>query len=269
MSHIAQRAQHLCMLLFIPLIFCQLQALSQGVSQRVAPVLSINSNYFHNHSEQNLASRAFGNHSSLFATYENQFFLKELMTAEVGLHYHYLKNLFSVQIAHFGYGQYGEMTSSVGYAKLFGTRFAVALQFHYLWEHAYQYPFRHSFAFDFSFYTCPTEKFGLGVSVYNPARLKYGFTEEVIPTTFTLNAHWTMSSRLLCYVDVEKSFPGYFSFLLGLDYKIWDFYLSGAVGLQQMQFSCKLYKKNFCMKMQMDYFYKIGFVPTLSLSYLF
>jgi hypothetical protein len=200
----------------------------------------------------------------------NEFLLKELMEKKIDFAYRQQNNLFVCRIEHFGYEKFGEMKLSTAYGRLFAGRFAVAMQFHYLLRHAYEYPTEHSFTFDLSFQAKIKETFGFGVEIYNPAGLKYEVIKgDVIPRFFSINLHHKISSRILLWSKIEKYFPGNFDVILGTDCHISLITLSGAISLSRLQFNILFSWRSFHFDLQTQYHYQLGFSPALRLHYLF
>ena len=202
--------------------------------------------------------------------FRNQFLLKEMMEKKIDIGYRYQHNLFAFRIEHFGYTKFGEMVLSTGYGRLFAGRFAVAMQFHYLFRHAYEYPSEHSFTFDLSFQAKIKENFGFGVEIYNPAGLKYEVVKgNVIPRYFKINLHHKMNSKIIIRSEIVKYFPGGGDILLGIDFLISSIALSSSVSLSYLQFNILLSWRSFNFDLQSQYHYRLGFSPALRFHYLF
>ena len=203
-------------------------------------------------------------------SFRNQFLLKELMEKRIDFTYFYQNNLFAFRTEHFGYSKYGEMKLSSGYGRIFAGRFAVAMQFHYLFRHAYEYPSEHSFTFDLSFQAKIKENFGFGVEIYNPAGLKYEVIKgDIIPRYFSINLYHKMSAKILLWSKIEKYFPGSFDIIIGANFRISPFILSGSVSLSHLQCNILLSWRSFYFDLQTQYHYRLGFSPALRLHYLF
>ena len=203
-------------------------------------------------------------------SFYNQFLLKELMEKSIDFAYCYPNNLFAFRINHFGYAKFGEMKLSTGYGRLFGERFAVAMQFHYLFRHAYEYPAEHSFTFDLSFQAKIKGNFGFGIEIYNPVGLKYEVIKgEVIPRYFSINLYHKMASKILLWGKIEKYFPGNLDMILGLNCRVSILTLLGAVSLSHLQCNILLSWQSFHFDLQSQYHYRLGFSPALRLHYLF
>ena len=223
-----------------------------------------------NLSENATAPFALLPNSMVSLSVRNEFLLKELMNKRVDFAYRRQNNLFVFRIEHFGYEKFGEIKLSTAYGRLFAGRFAVAMQFHYLFRHAFEYPSVHSFTFDLSFQAKIKETFGFGVEIYNPVGLKYEIVKgDVIPRYFSINLYHKINAKMLLWSKIEKSFPGSFDILLGADCRISPITLSAAVSLSHLQFNILYSWRAFHFDLQSQYHYRLGFSPALRLHYLF
>ena len=223
-----------------------------------------------NLSESSTAAFALLPNSIVSLFVRNEFLLKELMDKRIDFAYQRQNNLFVFRIEHFGYEKFGEMKLSTAYGRLFAGRFAVGMQFHYLFRHAFEYSPEHSFTFDLSFQAKIKETFGFGVEIYNPAGLKYEIVKgDIIPRYFSMNLYHKINAKVLLWSKIEKYFPGSFDIILGGDFRISPITLSGAVSLTHLQFNILYTCKSFLFDLQSQYHYRLGFSPALRLHYLF
>jgi hypothetical protein len=218
----------------------------------------------------NIAAQNLVNSSFISVSIQNQFLIKELMIEEVRAQWIYKTNGFSMAIRHFGYSKYGEMKISAGYSKRFGNKIAIGLNFHYLLNHAIHYKAQNSVTFDLSFQAAITEKFGFGLDVYNPARLKYGIKGgQMIPVEFIYDCYYKISKKLLFFGEIEKKIPGAFNLGLGMSYHLSPLSFSGLVSLTSCSFLISVEWHSFIFAIRTDFYYKTGISPTLDLYYLF
>ena len=231
---------------------------------------NITKEYYRQLSFSHPASVAFLDNHFLRFSFQNKFLLKELMNKEVGGGILFNSNALLFHFAHFGYNKFGNGRFSMGYSKAFAQKIALGLQFHYLFEHALQYAARHSLTFDFSLFAKVTDDFSIGLLAYNPAKLKYGFTEKAtIPMLLDLHFFYKLNEKCLIKGNIEKSLPGNFNLSLGMDWLLRHFIFSGNVSLTYLDFSIKSYFYSFCLDINTQYHYQLGFSPTLSLYYIF
>ncbi len=257
--------------LFLTLIICIISSFFLVAQNRKdnfsSDILNI---YLLRFGENTSAALALLPTSTFSATFRNQFLLKELMEKKIYCSYRYRHHLFVVRAYHFGYSKYGEMRISTAYGHAFANKFAVAMQFHYLLNHAHEYSSMHSFTFDVAFQAKIKESFGVGVEVYNPAGLKYEVTgNRVIPGYFAVNMYYKMNSKILLWSKAEKHFPGDVDLIVGMDCRILPIALSGSVSLSRFNFNILLSWRSFIFDLQTQYHYRLGFSPALYLYYHF
>ena len=219
-------------------------------------------------SERNPAATAFISKSHVKISFENRFFLKELMKESVRGTIRYGPNTFLVSVDHFGYSRYGELTTELGYVRNFGQRIAIGMQFYYLMSHAAEYPMTHSVTFDISLYAAISNNIGLGFSVYNPARLKYNMTgRTVLPTRLHLDFNYRIGKKVILFTEVEKELKSQFVFRLGAGYKVRCLYLSVSAQIPepQIDIETEIAYRRFVFGITWQYRILLGFVPQASM----
>jgi hypothetical protein len=141
--------------------------------------------------------------------FRNDFGMKEMMFADCSGTWHIKKNMLMFSINHYGYGNYGEMTLSVGYGRNFGDRFAMTARIFYMMAHARSYPTRHSLCTDFALTYKVSGKLLLNATVYNPFMMRYGIVgQEIIPLKFAVGCTYLPVQKLLLSLTTTKMLPG-------------------------------------------------------------
>jgi len=216
--------------------------------------------------DKNFSIQAWIPHANVSLFSQNQFLLKELCTTTVSGSYNSKGNAVALIASHFGYSKYGIFTLSSGYTKLFAKRISFGLQLHYLLHHAENFPKKHSFTFDFSFYGKITQKAGIGISAYNPANLKYGVVgKERIPMLYTLMLDYKISDKVLLAVMASKELPGFFDVAISICFreKFYGFITDLSLKKVDVQFSFWWKKLQFDVGGRFDY--RLGFSPRVRL----
>src|SRR5574344_236324 len=220
----------------------------------------------------NFASTAFLNHSYVSVSFQNQYFLKELMSEAVSGILKYRQNAFVLKTSHFGYAKYGELSVSIGYARCFGKHSGMGLQFYYYLIHADEYQSLHSLTFDFSLYAPINHKVALGFSVYNPARLKYGIVgQQCLPMRFLFNFDYRVGKNVILFAQVEKELKSKCSVGIGAMYKIKVLSLTGYLQYPDPSATIEtalLWRKTL-FDLRCRYYLSLGFVPEITLKYAF
>ena len=211
----------------------------------------------------------FQSFSWLNASCGNDYLLKELTRTRLETVILYHRHAFAIRMSHYGYAKYGELTTSVAYALKLGTKVAVGLQFHYIFQHVNHYESLHSVTFDFSLYAQASRKLSFFFELYNPARLKYGVTgKTVIPMRFTVATLYEFNEKLLFSVKIFKELPGIFDVDAQCCYSPKDFfYLSLDLSLHHVQCGVMLRFRHLYFTTDVKYNYNLGFAPEVGMIY--
>lgn len=141
--------------------------------------------------------------------FRNDFGMKELMCAEAEVIMAVRENRILMSVRHYGYGDYGDLQSDVGFGRNFGNRFAMTARLFYLMAHARGYPSRHSLSAEFAFACNVSPRLSFDVAVFNPFRLRYGIVgPTVIPIRFIAGCTYIPQRKLLLSFRMAKAFPG-------------------------------------------------------------
>lgn len=225
------------------------------------------------HSADNLALAAWGNSYRLDAEYGNKFLVKELSTKSLRFSMQKEGHLAEIDLSHSGGIHIGDLTTSLGYGKNFGQRLAFAVRFHYLFSHAQGYEALHSFTFDLSIAAKITSQWLIGVSVFNPAHLKYGVvSNEYIPMRFNFDLAYSLSDNVLLALGIRKELAGAFRADLGgffalNQHLIIDF--TCAIPQPVIQLSINILWHSLCIRFVSEYQFSLGLSPLCGISYEF
>lgn len=223
-------------------------------------------------SSSNLAVNAFSRHSDFSVSFDNRFLIKELMNEEISSHIRIKENVLDFRCTHFGWNHYGKFTAALGYARRFGKHISIGLRFHYLMEHALEYPCIHSITFDVSLHTRIGKNVGLGFSVYNPARLKFGIIgKNLLPTRLYFNFDYSIGRNVLIYTQIEEELKSAFRIEIGAYYKIRCLILTPFFSFPTPSFGLKVHLayQRFIFTATGTYHLHVGFVPGIKISCLF
>ena len=199
----------------------------------------------------------------------NDYWLKELTRTRLETVMLYHRHAFALRMSHYGYVKYGELTTSVAYSLKLGTKVAVGLQFHYIFQHVDHYESLHSLTFDFSLYAQASRKLSFAFELYNPARLKYGLTgNTIIPMRFTVATLYEFEEKLLFSVIIFKELPGIFDVCARSCYCPKDYvYLSLALSLHYAECGVMLRCRRLNFTTDVKYNYTLGFAPEVGIIY--
>lgn len=211
----------------------------------------------------------FINQSFIQCQVENRFLVPEINQKRCLAHLTLKNNSFILQINHLGYSKFGLLESSLGYARKFGRSVSFSLDFHYLFNHVTGYESRHSFTFRTSFWGKLNSKTSFGVSVYNPAYLKYGgLSEELIPVKVHLILMYSINDKVVLIPEVTKTFPGNLNIGVTTAISVNNFQFSTSLSLKGVGIGFGFFYKQFLFQIDTKYDYRLGISPTVQVSYL-
>lgn len=199
---------------------------------------------------------------------KNKFLLPEINQKQCLTHFIVKNNSLIIQINHLGYSKFGLLESSLGYARKFGRSVSFSLDFHYLFNHVSGYDSRHSLTFRCSLWGKLNSKTSFGVSVYNPAHLKYGgLSGELIPVKVHILMVYAINEKVLLIPEVTKTFPGNLDIGINTAISVNDFQISNSLSLKGIGMGLGFFYKQFLFHLDTKYDYRLGISPTVQLSY--
>lgn len=204
-------------------------------------------------------------------TFRNDFGTKELMFKDLAFSWHKDRNCLLVSASHYGYKHFGTFTAGVGYGRMFGHKFSVAMRVFYLLQHATHYENLHSVTIDLSSYWQITSATSLAILIYNPIGMHYGIIgNELIPMAFAVQLHYMPTARLAGTLSTSKSVPGKFNIRFGLAYFASPhLYLNGYCDLVQCRIELHVPWRNLVFSLGAAWYYNTGFSPQGFLYYSF
>ncbi len=223
------------------------------------------------HDFQNLSASLFLHSSFVQCVVENKYLLKEFTRQRIDMMMHYQGNLFALQLSHFGYQHYGELGVGLGYGKLLGKKFVLALQFFYWYNHATHYSSIHSLTFNFSASYQINQKLRCGFVIVNPARLKYGLVDKEappLPLIIRMDINYKLNKNFLTYLQIEKELTTPLKCKIGGHYQfVKRSALAFGIIIPQPEFylGIRLTWRNFHCEVRSSYHLKLGLSSSLSL----
>lgn len=201
---------------------------------------------------------------------DNRYWVKEMFEKEIRFMPQYKNNFFSFQCAHFGYSKFGNLDCALGYTRAFGKRFAMGLQLFYLFSHAENYQKKHSFTFDYSVIINATDKLGFYFYTYNPACLKYSFSNRnPIPTRFNFACFYQINKKLLISTQISKIISENLNIQTSIFYKQTFWATHCQLSLIDIQMGFDFWWNHFSLGTKFTYNYHVGFSNHLSISFLY
>ena len=198
--------------------------------------------------------------------FRNDFGTKEMMYADFSGVYSQNHNSLMLYIYHYGYTGYGHLQLTGGYGRRFGHRFAVAMRFTYMMEHARNYSSRHSLCTDVSLSVLITPKVYLHTMVYNPFCMRYGIVDQyIIPLRFMAACTYMPNEKLLFGAVISKELPG--AWELGGRFMIRPIpplLIAVDCANTQLGLSVGLIYRKFVLNVQAAWCYRLALSPQIS-----
>ena len=138
--------------------------------------------------------------------YENRFGLSELSLKSGAFVLPTKSGVCGLSMNYFGYSQYNENKIGLAYAKSFGKKFSVGIQFDYLSTHiAENYGSKSLVTFEIGMIAKLTENLSIGTHFYNPISVKLNdYNDERVPYVGKLGLAYNFSDKVLLSVETEK-----------------------------------------------------------------
>ena len=118
-----------------------------------------------------------------------------------------------------------------------------------------------------------TSKLELGLHLFNPTQAKLNdFNDERIPTIMRLGMAYTFSNKVFITLEAEKDIDFPANFKAGIEYKANEkIYLRGGIGASPTAatFGVGVYHKGLKLDLASSYHQILGFIPEVSLTYVF
>jgi hypothetical protein len=155
--------------------------------------------------------------------FENRYIIPELSTksVQIGLP----SNLMNagLSFSHFGYSLYHEMILGLGFARNFGEKFAMGLQFNYYTaffnaSNSYRGAFLPQIGLSVKF--SPT--FNVGFTTFNPFQtdIQTEFVIKRLPSVFSLGSEYFFSSDFAWRTQIDKEVSSNYRFATGFEYQM-------------------------------------------------
>lgn len=265
---------HIALFLLIFLFIISVETLSQSTPHSLERGNSLSNGvdaYQSVNDFSNLSSVLFLRSSFVQSVTENRYLMKEFMRERIDVMTNYRGNLFAFQASHFGYQHYGELVLGVGYGKLLGHKFALAMQFFYWFNHASHYASVHSLSFNISASYQINSQIQCGFLVTNPARLRYGLVDKEappLPLMFSVDVNYKLNKHFFSFLQLEKGIVSPLKVRLGGYY---HFSKPVALGFgftvpnPELYLGVRLVWTHFQMEIRSLYHCKLGLSSSLSL----
>ena len=183
------------------------------------------------------------------------------------------KNVFGLSFQRYGYASYNEQRAGFTYAKGFGNRLYVALNFNYHLLTIDSYGSSNTYSVEAGIQYHLNEKFSVGAHIANPSRSSlHSGVNLVIPSKVQIGASYLFSEKVLFALAAEKTLSGDADTRAGLEYQIVEL-LALRGGLSANPFKHYAGFGLSFRKLKMDIAASsqpvLGYSPQIALSYEF
>lgn len=180
---------------------------------------------------------------------------------------------FGLSVNYYGYNLYNETKIGLAYARKFGTKFSVGIQFDYLRFFILENGQKNIFTIEAGFQYRPWKVLTFGAHIYNPIPYKMDKVfNERLPTIVKLGLGYEPSPKVLIAVEYQQDINHKPQFKGGIEYRPIK-YLNIRTGVQTTPFSVSFGLgtaiKGFRLDAGSSYHPVIGFTPQLSAIYGF
>jgi hypothetical protein len=158
---------------------------------------------------------------SVAVFYENRFLLKELQTQGVVINQPLKRGVISFGAQFFGYSVYRTYRAGIGYAMPLSERLYAGVQLNYLGLQLTEaYGSRHGVSGEIGLYAKLTERWKLGIAVFNLGRMKLAdFQDDRFTTLMRLGTSYSFSEKITVAAEAEKNLDYPIRGKFGFDYQ--------------------------------------------------
>ena len=205
---------------------------------------------------------------------QNRFLVKEMNYIGFAYAHPVKSGAFALSFTNFGYSQYGESKLGLAYGMKFSDRITGGVQINYHNTRiGNNYGSASVLSSEMGLQAKLTSKLELGLHLFNPTQAKLNdFNDERIPTIMRLGMAYTFSNKVFITLEAEKDIDFPANFKAGIEYKANDkIYLRGGIGASPTAatFGVGVYHKGLKFDLASSYHQVLGFIPEVSLTYVF
>ena len=180
---------------------------------------------------------------------------------------------FGLSANYYGYKYYNETKIGLAYARKFGEKFSIGLQFDYLRMMIFENGSKNFFTFELGFQYKPWKVLTIGAHVYNPIPYKVDkIVGERLPTVIKFGMGYEPSPKVLLAAEYEQDIHYKPRFKAGIEYRPIK-YFHIRVGAQttpfNLSFGFGVNVKGLNIDLGTAYHPVLGFSPQLALIYSF
>lgn len=209
---------------------------------------------------------------SIGIAYENRFLLKELQSQGLVYVQPMKTGVLSVGAQLYGYDQFRLYRAGVGYSLKLSEMFSAGVQLNYQGIRlAQNYGSKNTLTAELGAIAKITEKWKMGISIYNLGRAKLAdFEDDRFSTVMRLGTSYAFSNKVIVAAEAEKNIDHPLRFKAGLDYQlIKNFYFRAGFATQPIEVSFGFGYKFKLIQLDLGsaYHQQLGWSPHFSLTF--
>lgn len=209
--------------------------------------------------------------------FENRFLAREMALGAVAIALPHPTGVFGLSLSYFGFSNYNEGKIGLSYARDFGEKLSVGIQFNYMYLSIGEgYGSRGSFTMELGMIYELLPGLHIGAHLFNPTQTRISSVDDLyderIPTIMRFGFSYAFSERVLLAVETEKDIEKEARFKVGLEYRLTDhIYLRGGVGTHPMEnaFGFGFQSGSLQFDLSASYHHVLGYSPQAGVTYGF
>ncbi len=208
--------------------------------------------------------------------FENRFLVKEMGLGAAAVALPTTSGVFGLSLSYFGYSQYHESKVGIAYARSFGERLSVGVQFNYMYTFigGTNSNSAGNVGLELGMIYEILPGLNIGAHIFNPTKAKIaavdGLYDEYIPTIIRFGMAYSFSERVIVSIESEKDVDRKPVLKAGIEYQIADlFYVRGGIGTNPTQnaFGFGIHTGSFTIDLSSSFHHVLGYSPQASIIY--
>ena len=205
--------------------------------------------------------------------YENRFLLKELQSQAIAISIPLKVGVISFGGNLYGYNQYRSYKAGLGYSMKLSEMVYAGVQLNYQGiQFLEYYGSKNTVTAEVGVYTKFTEKWRLGVSVFNLGRAKLSdYEDDRFSTIMRLGSSYDFSEKLMLALELEKDVDNPLRLKTGVEYEVLrEFYLRWGAKTTPLELSFGLgyHLKQVHLNIGSAYHQLLGWAPHFSIAFI-
>ncbi|HAP02328.1 MAG TPA: hypothetical protein DCQ93_10450 [Bacteroidetes bacterium] len=202
-----------------------------------------------------------------------RFFMKELSSAGAGFAYPMKNSALGLNLNYYGFSSFSRKCGAISYTQKITENIAFAAKLDYLQTSINEYGINNAVTGELGVAVKVTKDLNFGMHAFNPFLVSGGyFTDERIPTGFSLGLNYKLADQLLLIAESSKELNSPGRLHTGLEYKPAEkIFLRGGFSTHPFEYGFGLgfQFKNWMVDAASAYHVQLGYSPCVTLKYSF